>query len=230
MILRAGPKSVHPLWLRDISEERRNWDLLVSTYSEDASWLPEPWEYLAQQPGPKWPPILDLYRSGALPDFKYVWVPDDDIVTTWANVNTLFNLMENFELQMAQPALTENSYVAWSTTRVDRQSLLRFSAFVEMMAPAFSREAFERCIPAAELVRSSQAGWGLDFVWPKILGYPKNKIAILDAAPVHHSRPIGSNYDKGVAYDEMQRIFREQEVNIRTEIFGVIPADLIRRP
>jgi hypothetical protein len=31
--------------------------------------------------------------------------------------------------------------------------------------------------------------WGLDLLFPKLLGYPFRSIAIVDAAPVVHTRP-----------------------------------------
>ena len=30
------------------------------------------------------------------------------------------------------------------------------------------------------------AGWGLDFVWPFLLKYPKDKIAVLDDVCIYH--------------------------------------------
>jgi hypothetical protein len=38
----------------------------------------------------------------------------------------------------------------------------------------------------------NKSGWGLDLLWPHLLGSPRFKIAVLDACPVKHTRARGT--------------------------------------
>ncbi|MEJ7660045.1 MAG: DUF707 domain-containing protein [Hymenobacter sp.] len=59
---------------------------------------------------------------------------------------------------------------------------------VEVMAPLFSQDALRQCLVSFNENKSS---WGLDSVWPKILGYPQNKLGVFDAVVMEHTRPVG---------------------------------------
>jgi Zinc-uptake complex component A periplasmic len=50
-----------------------------------------------------------------------------------------------------------------------------------------SRRALEMCLP---YLNSTVSSWGPDYIFPKLLGYPKDKIAIVDETPVIHARPV----------------------------------------
>ena len=45
------------------------------------------------------------------------------------------------------------------------------------------------------------AGWGLDFVWPYLLGYPADRLAVIDEVCMYHpnaaKQPCRSLYDAG---------------------------------
>jgi hypothetical protein len=89
---------------------------------------------------------------------------------------------------LAQPSLADGSYVAHEITRWNGSFEVRFTNFVEAMCPLFSREALRRCAPSFTKVYTA---FGLDMVWARILGDPRDRIGMIDAAPVIHSRPIG---------------------------------------
>lgn len=53
--------------------------------------------------------------------------------------------------------------------------------------------------------QSNKTGWGLDFVWPFLLKYPTNRIAVLDeVCMVHPEKKKGSKsiYSSGAPYDQ----------------------------
>jgi hypothetical protein len=70
---------------------------------------------------------------------------------------------------------------------------MRFTNFVEIMCPCFSRHALELCRP---YFRENRSGWGLDFLFPKLLGFPNRSIGIVDAATIIHTRPVGGPLHK----------------------------------
>lgn len=220
VIVRAGDGSVHNRWGRDIADADRTWSLLVSFFGEDEAALQPPYEYIARHKGQKWPAVFELAESGELPPFDFVWCVDDDIDCDWSTVNRLFELVARHGLDLAQPALGEGSYVAHAVTRRRPDCLLRYTSFVEVMAPVFSRAAFETCAPPMPFAKS---GWGLDFVWPKLLGYPRDRIAILDAVPVRHTRPVGSRYALHAAAAEMAAMMKRFGAQRRIGVYGELP-------
>jgi hypothetical protein len=40
----------------------------------------------------------------------------------------------------------------------------------------------------------TESGWGLDLLWPRLLGYPKDKIAVIDKIVIEHTREVGKDY------------------------------------
>jgi hypothetical protein len=136
--------------------------------------------------------------------YDHVWFPDDDLLTDWDTVNRLFGICRDLDLLLAQPALTEDSYLSHIVTRQNPHCLLRFTVFVEVMAPVFRADALQLCLPV--LAEDTRYGWGHDWVFPHLLGYPQNRIAIIDACAVTHTRPASIHTDRDVALSEMKAL------------------------
>lgn len=209
VVVRAGDNSVHPGW---VSGPQRNFDLYVSYFGNQPDRYADHTEYHENRKGMKWPVLGELLQ--AHPDlidrYDYVWLPDDDLVADTDTLNRMFDLAAAFRLALAQPALTRNSYYTWPLLLQDPRYVLRYSRFIEVMAPLFDREALRTCLPS---FTESNSGWGLDFVWPRLLeARGPRALAILDATPVWHSRPVGGGelYKRtgmNAAQDDMQRLF-----------------------
>jgi hypothetical protein len=201
VVMRAGNNALLPSWVRATS---RNWDLAVSFYGDgQPDWGQE---YFIAEKGPKWQPIHRWLSANPdlLRQYDWFWFPDDDILTTWENANEFFNICRDFDLQLSQPALTRDSYFSHEVTRQQPDYLLRFTVFVEVMVPAFRTDALRLCLPIMQ--EETRFGWGHDWVFPMLLGYPLNKIAIVDACAVKHTRPAGINTDCAAANREMKTI------------------------
>ncbi|WP_330185735.1 DUF707 domain-containing protein [Nocardia sp. NBC_01503] len=188
VILRAGDSSLHERWLA--GPQRRTWDLVVSYFGDD------PQRYRGgditrlDRKGPKWPAlhhVLTVDLAEVIDRYDYIWLPDDDLATDTGTINDLFEFAARYRLSLAQPALTEDSYFTHEITLVDRRFELRYTNFVEIMAPCFSREFLARCLPTFD---RSQTGWGLDFHWPRFAP-DTSEVAIVDAVTVRHTRPVG---------------------------------------
>jgi len=115
---------------------------------------------------------------------------------------------------LAQPALTPDSHISHVLTLRNRSFVLRFSNFVEIMAPCFSIHFLQQAWPSFGDI---QSGWGLDSLWPRLLPDWKS-IAIVDSVAVRHTRPVGGpNYpflaERGLnAYDEMRALCEKYKV------------------
>ena len=109
-----------------------------------------------------------------------------------------------FDLQLAQPARTSDSYILHEVTRQKLDYKLRFTLFVEGMVPVFRADALRLCLSV--MGEESRFGWGHDWIFPMLLGYPENKIAIVDAYSVTHTRPAGINTDINIANQQLRTI------------------------
>ncbi len=192
VVLRAGRDSLHGAWLRNCPEHARNWDLCLCTYADGVPQTQS--EYRVHIPGTKFQGLSTLLASG---DFwlayDHVWFPDDDLLTSWQDINRLFELCRTHGLALAQPSLSEGSFPNHTITQQVGGLLLRFTSFVEIMAPVFSRAALRR---AAATFALNPSGYGLDHLWPAIIDAPPVSVAVIDAVAVLHTRPIGASYDQ----------------------------------
>lgn len=189
VVCRVGPGSLHAGWLGD--PQARSYDVWLDAVDEAARPAPGGSALVSVGPGTtKWPRMAALLaqRPEAY-DYDAVWFPDDDLAVDAAGVERLFETFHALGVTLAQPALSDGSYFSFPFTLENRAFHARFTNCVEVMAPLFSRAALRTCAPT---FGESVSGWGLDLVWPRLLGDPRDGLAVLDAAPVRHTRPIGS--------------------------------------
>lgn len=187
VIARVGDKSLHPAWL----EGNPHFDIYISYFGDQAERYKEHSTYYEQRKGGKWPIIAELIAREAelVAQYDAVWMPDDDLLADAATINKMFALFTGFELQYAQPALTKDSYFSYPFLLCSDSSVIRYTNFVEVMAPIFSRNALAEI---KDTMNASPSGWGLDFLWSKIFSIADPKaVAVIDAAPVKHTRPVG---------------------------------------
>ena len=188
VVLRAGDASLHGEWS---NSEGRDFDVFISYYGANDDRHRCDADYYEMRRGPKWPAIADLLRDHAdlVDGYEAVWFPDDDLSVEGGTLNRMFALFHAHRLCLAQPALTRNSFFTWSTLLQRPRSVLRYTHFVEVMAPLFRRDALRRCQPTFD---ESTSGWGLDWIWPTLCADAGlGRMAVLDATPVRHTRPVG---------------------------------------
>jgi glycosyltransferase involved in cell wall biosynthesis len=189
VMARVGDKSLHAEWLQGAE---RTFDLYLSYYGATPGRYAVDADQWRERKGPKWPIIQEhLVDDAALvSSYEAVWFPDDDLSVDAAGINRLFTLFSDHRLSLAQPALTADSYYSHEFLLRDEACLLRHANFVEVMAPLLSASTLRLLGPT---FGQSPSGWGLDHVWPGLLreSDPEAKVAIIDAAPVRHTRPVG---------------------------------------
>lgn len=191
VILRAGDASLHPAWLEGSIE--RTWDLVISYFGDSPDLYTTGCSRIDSK-GPKWPALHEVVATNwrHLCTYEYVCLPDDDLVWSTVGINLLFEICKQYDLALGQPSLSSDSFVTHPITLHNPHFRLRFTNFVEVMAPCFRRDAFDRCRPT---FGSTESGWGLDWLWPRILDSTW-RMGIVDAVQVTHTRPLGGpNYD-----------------------------------
>jgi hypothetical protein len=192
VVLRAGDTSLHTEWLQGAAPESRSWDLHLSYFDDRVFPFPDrPSDVtLSFEKGTKATgTVACLNKLGKRVEaYDWVWLPDDDLKADLPTLNRFFDIVAERDLDLAQPALGAGSYVAHDITAQRPHMKLRFTTFVEIMAPCFSKRALELCRPYLDATVSSV---GPNHLFPRLLGYSKRKIAIIDETPVVHTRPVG---------------------------------------
>ena len=171
-LFRSGPSSLHPHAVERLAEQ--NFDYALSWFGDQPP-AADGAVFVHMQKGAKWPGLEQtlIAHWDTIQKYKYVWLPDDDL-----------------QLELAQPALTRDSYFSHAITLQHPAFQLRFTNFVEIMAPVLSTDMLARVF---HTIGGNISGYGLDAVWPRFsqLG----RVAIIDDTPVKHTRPVGGpNY------------------------------------
>jgi hypothetical protein len=202
VVLRANEQSLHTSWAQDVPEQERSWDLCISYYGKPENFPPQDFsEYASlQHLDRKFIALKKLmHKDSVLWAYDYVMFPDDDLQMKWSDLNVLFEVCREYELQLAQPSLDPTGVVNYESTRQNSKYLLRFVSMVEIMAPVFSMAALRVCIHTFDF---NLSGFGIDYAWSRLVDGPLTKIAIVDKVAVLHTRPSGKSYDYDAAIAE----------------------------
>lgn len=230
VIAPAGAKSLHRGWMGD--PERRSYDVWLNCYEEAslAAFAADPVRTFDARNTMKWPGIARLLEANAAEAARYdaIWFPDDDLALGPADVERLFEVFHALGLSLAQPALADGSYFSAALTLRCPAFVARYTNFAEVMAPILSRDAVARF---KESMAESSSGWGLDWIWPHLLGDPTDRIAVVDAVEVLHTKPVaGGAWYQALAErpgDEARRLSAKYGVPLPFAFrqYGGIPAE-----
>jgi Protein of unknown function (DUF707) len=191
VVLRAGDTSFHSGWLKGASPESRSWDLHLSYFGDRSDPFSDrpPDVTMSFEKGAKAAgTVACLNKLGErVATYDWVWLPDDDLKADLPTLNRFFDIVMEYDLDLAQPALGAGSYPSHEITLQRPHMKLRYTTFVDIMAACFSRRALGLCRPHLDATVSS---WGPNHLFPRLLGYPDRKIAIIDETPIVHTRPV----------------------------------------
>ena len=225
VLARVGRNSLHRCWVD--RGQPRDWDLVLVPYQDIEPQDPEDCTVTEVITGPKWTGLRELLNGwDGWRDYDHIWLPDDDIFASHTAINQMFEVARALGLDLFAPALHESSYFAHFDTMVNRRFGGRRTGFVEIMMPGFSRTALEKLLPTLDLTPTGW-GWGLDSLWPKLLGY--ENVAVLDAVTVIHTRPVGQMRDPELAARvraESDAIFAEYDCRQVHRTFSAFDANL----
>jgi hypothetical protein len=70
------------------------------------------------------------------------------------------------------------------------------------------------------------AGWGLDWVWPYLLRYPRDSIAVIDEICMVHPHTVGTKSGEGSVYDVWAPYDAEEEEKRRRVEYHYNPRTL----
>jgi hypothetical protein len=224
VLARVGAGSLHGSWLS--GDHPREWDLHLVPFQPVPFASGPDLEVADVIPGPKWTGLREYLRSwDGWRDYDFVWMPDDDIFATKATISAMFDVARVVSLDLFAPALHDASHFAHFSTMRNHSFFGRWTGFVEIMMPAFSRGALEHLLHTLDLSETGW-GWGLDSLWPKLLDY--QRVGIIDALPVLHTRPVGQMRDLDLArrvVQESDSIMERFDCHQVHTSFGAFAAD-----
>lgn len=215
VVLRAGPSSLHPNWL-DLPYSQRSFDLLLSFYSEEAFSRFQSREGVTAVlvRGGKWDGLFRTLSNIDLDQYDRYWLPDDDIDTTAGDINSIFRLLEEHDLAVAQPALSRDSHFSHFLFHHCKSFRLRYTNYVEIMVPCLTRSLLKRVLP---LFEDSMSGYGLDYVWCRFPESGAFRCGIIDEVCIHHTRPVGKIL-KAAIQSEGKRSPDEEEALLKARL------------
>jgi len=229
----CGDQSLHKVWTDTVG----NFDLFVTYYGETDRKYINDGRYYATGKGTKFNILADLTVefSSVFEQYDSILVPDDDLYITAANWSHFFDLFKTYELEIAQPSI-----IGWQSfvhTSNNPNCLLRYTNWVEIMTPCFSKNAFQLC---KQTFRENNTNWGIESLWNKLLGAPENKIAVIDDVIALHTRPcfFGDTYWRNnnsfeSATAEVAELIKKHGVTLDFVEYGQVPRrkeDFDRRP
>lgn len=142
--------------------------------------------------------------------YSHIWLPDDDVMIKYNQINRLFKIANDYNLSICQPCM--GGYISHEITKKVEGNLLRYTNFVEVLAPLFNLETLLKLYKTFDETESS---WGLDYLWPFLLHYPLDKIAIIDDIEMIHTKPVGRDYSrfKISPNEEMETLLKKYNIS-----------------
>lgn len=191
VISAVGDSSLHKEWI----SSNKNFDLALVYYGDQKEKYKKDADYYLESKGYKWHLISEIYEKfeHEFSKYDFIWCPDDDVSASPDTLNQMFSYCESKSLNLAQPSLSSDSFYDMPITLNKFNLEFRYTNVVEQMAPVFSLDVFKKL---KSTFLETKSGWGLDWVWPKILEY-KN-CGIIDLVQVKHTREpkVGELYSK----------------------------------
>jgi len=186
VLIRANDAAVFPRWIAD---EQAEYDIAISYYGNTPNAFADCKYYNASE-GAKWKGVHALIAENPeiLDRYELIWMPDDDIDARVSTINRFFRIAQKYRLEVAQPALEWRSYFSHWNTVSNPAFVLRHTNWIEVMAPLLSANVLRKSLPAFARLHHC---WALEHIWPRLPASPRYKTAIVDAASVYHTRPVG---------------------------------------
>jgi hypothetical protein len=202
-------------------KEPRGYDVLLNYYQE-SSVNPNA-DIAVFQAGTKTTAIRRLIelRADLLLCYEAVLFLDDDVEIEAAGIDDLFRAMAAEKLDLAQPALTADSFTAYPFLKKPSvgDGVTRVSS-VEIMAPAMTRGALE-CANWA--FAESVSGWGSDLLLgPAVRSvFGEMSVGVIGSVAVRHATPVDLSGGAFYAFLRRYGIDPGHEANRVAVDFGV---------
>ncbi len=221
IISAVGKNSIHREWIKNTPD----FDLHLIVYDNSYNKFNNDTDFITYSKGYKFKLVYNYLQNHPeyIEKYNYFFIPDDDIQMDTQNISKFFQLMEKYNLQIAQPGIS-NSYYSYEHTLRDKLCLLRYTNFVEIMLPCFSRDALKKVLPT---FNENDSAWGIENHWPLLINSTGKDIAIIDQLYAVHTRPIQSYNTKNL--NELNEYVKKYKLNRNIIENGFIESKSIKQ-
>lgn len=160
-----------------------NFDLWITYYGNEENKYQEYATYWNARKGTKFPNLLYIYQQypELLDRYQAIWVADDDVIISGSDISRLFELREQYDLWIAQPAFDPLGKISFDITCVQPLKRLRYTNFIEVTCPLFRKDKLDQFM---EIYNPELVGYGIDAWFLDTLYQGEtSKIAIIDDVP-----------------------------------------------
>lgn len=222
----AGNSSMHPIWQAGDA----NFDLFVVYYGDIEDRYSTEGKYYERAKGTKFNILHQIVekRQDVFSKYDAIFVPDDDMYMETADINRFFDIFHQYNLEIAQPSIF--GWISVPITAHVPFSKLRYVNWVEIMCPCFSSNALYKC---QHTFLENKTNWCIEFLWNKILGNPKDKIAIIDEIIAIHTRPCfygdtywNNNNTFQSAMQESDDLLKKHKIDGKRVVYSTVQADI----
>ena len=180
----AGDNSNISFWLKrfDGKKAHKNFDLWITYYGDQENKLKNIADFYNVRKGAKFQNLLYVYQQWkeVLDNYEAIFILDDDIIIDCNAINRLFEIREQFDLWLLQPAFDSKGKISHPITKINPSCFLRYTNFVEVACPLFRKDKLDNFM---KIFNPVLTGWGIDLWYHHVLGEHPQKIAIVDAIP-----------------------------------------------
>jgi len=167
----------HDLWC----EDSRNYDIFICYYGDsDEDKYKEYSDFYVKRKGSKMQNFHHIWKKniGNIKNYKFFYIVDDDIIIKTDDINNLFRLAKELDIWILQPSLSETSKIDHGITKQIPGNKYRYTNFIEINTPLFSRYSISRCM---DIYNPLLTGYGIDILFQHRLGINReNKYVIVD--------------------------------------------------
>jgi len=197
----------------------KNYDILVNNWGDPGFFRDRNPELYFEIKEHKFRTLLSLYGRNfkTLSKYDYVMCPDPDLKIKVQDINKLFDMAKQYDLDLCQPSITGHLNHPCLAPVDNKNILIRHLNLIEPMCPIFSRKAMLSCLWTFSL---SYSAWGLDFVWPVIVSNEKrSNVGVINGISIEHTRPCVS---KDIVFPNGKKAWDEHQETLTA--FGLTNA------
>ena len=203
----------------------RSFDVLRNYYVDPGTDVCRDSEHVLFQRGTKVTGIYAILRHDPelLLAYDNVLFLDDDIALEADDIARLFAIMDRHGIALAQPLLTPDSDCVWPVFRDARHAgrIVPVNS-VEVMMPAFSRDALRRL---AGTFAETVSGFGIDLLWGQTLAAEREagRIALIGEVCARHQKGIDDVDGAFYVFLANHGINPKLELWMMMSMYGVVP-------
>ena len=123
-----------------------------------------------------------------LEQYDYVWVVDDDMFMSTDDINKMFQMMEDYNLDLAQPSISLDGMNYVQMFSHDSRYTLRYTNYVECCAMLLSKRGLKK---VKRTFSETVTGWGWDALVSDMI-LEKENVAVLDSVQAYHGMSMSS--------------------------------------